>query len=68
MTTQEHAEFLAKHAVETLWSDGDLFKGEIDPDSLEKNLLTAFLVKLVESDSDILEESEFKECLKKSRT
>ena len=55
MKTLDHARFLAETAVEILWSDQDLFDHKINKDSLVKNLEQRFLIKLVETDTDILE-------------
>jgi hypothetical protein len=67
MKTLDHARFLAETAVEILWSDQDLFDHKINKDSLVKNLEQRFLIKLVETDTDILEEQEFRDCLVLSR-
>lgn len=67
MKTLDHSKFLAKTAVEILWSEGDLFRNQIDKDSLVENLTKKFLVKLVETDSDILENHEFEDCLQRSK-
>jgi len=67
MQTLAHAEYLAEVAVEILFSGGDPFDGKVDRVRLQKEIRQATLVKLVTQESDLLEESEFQQCLAAAR-
>lgn len=64
MKTLDHANELAAVAVEILFSEGDPFKGKVDPIRLQEEIRQATLRKLVVEDEDILDESEFSACIK----
>lgn len=63
MTTQQEAQYWAETGAEILLSNGDLFKGRVDKDSLVRVLYEKILQKLVNEDTYDLSEDEFKECI-----